>query len=459
MNDYREPLSELVDRVDLPTLVESYAGQGRHSAGKWTFRCPHPAHDDRSPSFSVFQSQSGKWRAHCFACDFDGDALDVVRWLDGGDVAAAADRLRSITGTPRDLPRPRAPLGRRAPAPVRPSGPSGDWFANGSEWFPLNDAGAARRLMDAYLSERGWPAWVADRFGLSVVLDQYRKPRIRHPFHAWSDSDGGPDGTWVVCAWQDRATQPAQRPKWMTPAGAVLAPYNLPSFPSADQLAGIIITEGPADCITAVVALGTHTQRLAVIGVAGASGWRPQWGALLAGHPVVIAADPDEAGEKLVAAVRTGYRGPRLAVVRLAHGDLTDTAKAVGMDAVRELLVAPFGIPPTQPPTGTDPTTEHSDTEPAENVTPEPATSGGVGRARLASAHRPCAVCGRAMMAGQDRQGAAHFSCASSAAVCTCNPERVAWLMDAVVPVLGADVLPAPCPIHETGAHPMRDVA
>lgn len=334
-----DTLPELIARADLSALVERWAGPGRGNAHGRSYRCPHPSHDDRSPSFSVFQGRDGKWRGQCFgSCNWSGDALDFLAWVNDTSREHALDMLREWVGTPSTFTAPatRKDTHRQPVTPARPAAPT-DPAAN---WKPFPDPVGAARIMDQYLTNRGWPTWVVDRFGLTVVLDQWNRARVRHPFHAWTGD------TWDVCAWQDRATSPKASPRWLTPTGAVLPPYNARSLDRLD-LAGVIVTEGPADAITATVTLGTDAARFAVIGIAGSKGWRPEWAALIAGHPVVIAADPDTAGQVLVDSVRATYTGPLLAVVRLAHGDLTDTVRAVGADHVRELLLAPFG--PTAP--------------------------------------------------------------------------------------------------------------
>jgi hypothetical protein len=101
-----------------------------------------------------------------------------------------------------------------------------------------------------------------------------------------------------------------------------------------------VICEGPADTITATVALEGH-EEIAVIGVPGVSAWRKEWSDLLEGLRIVVAADNDEAGRKLEEAVATSV-GKKVRAVRtpLEHNDLTDTAKILGLDNVRRLLLS-----------------------------------------------------------------------------------------------------------------------
>jgi hypothetical protein len=106
-----------------------------------------------------------------------------------------------------------------------------------------------------------------------------------------------------------------------------------------DPVTGLVICEGPADTVTAALALEGRPDVVAV-GIPGANGWRPGWSEMLAGvKAVVIAADPDEAGQRLVAAVMADLRRPAV-VLDLSAGDLTETAKSRGLAAVGDLLAA-----------------------------------------------------------------------------------------------------------------------
>jgi hypothetical protein len=55
-------------------------------------RCP--LHDDEHPSMSLYERR-GRSRAHCFPCDFDGDAIDLESAISGEDVATTIRRWGS----------------------------------------------------------------------------------------------------------------------------------------------------------------------------------------------------------------------------------------------------------------------------------------------------------------------------------------------------------------------------
>lgn len=326
----REPLSELVARVDLAELVERYTGTaGKGGAHKWLFPCPNPDHPDDHPSFTVTRMGNGRQLAHCWSgCNWKGDALALVQWLDGCTVAEAATRLRAHLGESEPRTWDRAPGNRTAPKPApvhRPTVTEPDNAHTPSE-------SVAGRVMREHLAGRGWPDTVPELFGLTVVLDTWGKPRIRYPYHAW-------DGTrWAVCSWQDRGHRNDQRPKYMTPKGAVLPPYNVRALDTLTDLAAVVVCEGAPDTITATLALAGRTDIVAV-GIAGVNAWRTEWAPMLAAPVVIVAADPDKAGETLTDAIMRDLGRPVI-VLDLVGGDLTETAKAHGLAAVTALLTA-----------------------------------------------------------------------------------------------------------------------
>lgn len=315
-------LASLVARTDLHQLLERYSGPGRANGSTVTYSCPNPAHPDRSPSFTV-TTRSGKQYGRCWSqCDWRGDALDLVSWLEGVDTAAAADHLRGLLGESARKVAKRNPV----PVPVVLQ-----------EDAPRPPSDAAETFLEKYLRSRDWPREVAEAHGLEVVLDQTGTLRVRHKYLA------PVGGEWCVTYWQDRGPK-SSRVKWLSPKGAKPVPYNLRSL-ERDDLSAVVVCEGPADAITAELALD-GVPGVAVIGIPGVSAWRPEWGTLLDGLRVVIAADHDAAGERLESAVKASTRGA-VAVVRFSHGDLTETALEKGREAVREVLLAGLRKQPT----------------------------------------------------------------------------------------------------------------
>jgi 5S rRNA maturation endonuclease (ribonuclease M5) len=334
--DDLEPLADLVARVDLPALVERYAGPGKHTAGRWTFRCPNPSHDDRHPSFTVARARSGRWYGRCWSqCSAVGavDALALVQWLDGLDVPEAAAKLRTITGTPDPF------TSKRTNAPTPPPAVHACTTTAEAPYTPpvdndprMPDAAGAE-LLRLYCQSRGWPVEVIDRHGLEAVTVR-GWPAVRHPYRV-PDTDGGLSVMW----WQDRPRTAPGRPKWLAPSGHRPVPFGLEHL-DGDDLRTVIVCEGPADAITAGVAAEPFGTTVAAIGIPGAQSWTAGWAEFVAGLHVIVCTDPDPAGDALAARIVADLEvaGCRVHRYRPGAGDLTDTAKRTGVEAVRHDL-------------------------------------------------------------------------------------------------------------------------
>lgn len=329
----RPPLRELVAAIDLPRLVEQYAGTGKRSGRHFTFRCPNPSHPDTHPSFVVYEgSQRGRWLCVCnSACGQVGDALDFVKWVRGCDDRTAVEELRRFAGEPANFVAPYSHKhGTTEPKPTL------------TETQPpeaLDDAAT----LAAYLEGRGWPAWVVERFGLSVVRDKYGTKRIRHPFHAFTGQ--GATLRVIEAGYQSRACDPHARLRWVGPEGVVLPLYNLTALEPA-TVRVVVLCEGPADTITAEVAVtSAGLEGVACVGVPGVNSWRTaaakEWAKWLRGLFVIVAADNDPAGENFAAQVAADLEGIAAAVSVLVPSpgnDLTDMATQVGCDEVGRLV-------------------------------------------------------------------------------------------------------------------------
>ena len=323
-------LSDLVSQVDLNQLVSRYTPNGRTSGKVTTYSCPHPAHPDAHPSFTVTTNSKGKEVAKCFSqCAWQGDALELVKWLEGLSTGEAASWLRRFIGQAEE----QTFYSKKAESPrkVLPLYPQGEELTGES----------AERFMKKYLTSRGWPCEVAERFSLSVVLDSSGKARIRHPYFTPNSS-----GEWVLSYYQDRGDK-TSLPKWKSPKGSTPQLFNLKSL-EADSLEGVVICEGAADTITASLAL-EGCPFVAVIGVPGVSAWRDEWAHFVNGLRVVVAADNDEAGRTLEQRIRNSVTSP-VTYVRATHGDLTEIANEIGLESLRALLLTGLGELPEATP-------------------------------------------------------------------------------------------------------------
>jgi len=327
-NDLRELLAR-VTADDLRRLVESYGGTT--SGGSKAYRCVLPAHADSTPSLNVSTYQ-GKARWRCFGCGAAGDYLDLVEAVEGLSKREAIEKLRSLLGVTFTGTR----TASRATSSFTPKPePRRELRVVGDDLRRL-PAEAGRELIEHYLDERGWPSSVVERFGLAAV--EFRGPRVLHPLYGYVN------GTLELVSWQLRLdlrlTETAERPKWWSKAGASLTFYGIEAL-ERDDLEGVVLVEGPADQITATLALeavgASGWCALGIVGAKSLSGLEE----LVRGLSVVVAFDHDgngtgdEAAGKVVAAL-----GRAVVRVRpsLEDKDITAAAKRLGLVAVGECL-------------------------------------------------------------------------------------------------------------------------
>ena len=340
-------LDELKRRADLDGEVARLSGTGKKQGSKTVYPCPNPEHADNSPSFTV-DRQKQLWtcwsQCHYNGKQAGGDVITLGQWLNGSTYREAIEDLANRYGMTANRSTWVAP---------RPAAPRVDVVRTVPE--TLNDraipmaAKPAEDVMARYLLSRKWSTELAERVGLTVVVDGYGKVRIRHPFLL----DGEPR------LWQDRATSWNVKPKWHTPAGATLYPWGIdlldryeppddwrpgdpvdwwPDCPILGDSPAVWIVEGPADAITLVGAWPEVT----VLGVPGAGWWNARHAAALADMPVVVCCDNDDAGDRLRQQIAASLDPSDTVHVTppALHNDLADWWKAVGPELFRAELTA-----------------------------------------------------------------------------------------------------------------------
>ncbi len=306
--------AEVLARIDLAALFTELVGPGRGPERSAMFPCPAPAHAQTgaTPPVAVDRAK-GLW--HCHGCGLGGSAVDLLTVATGASVGDALAQLRTRAGLhcwqPPAPPRSRQEA-RHAPAPPV---------------TPPIDPGAAERALGRFCAGRSWSVEVAEALGIHVVADAYGRPWVRFPFRVGGE----------VVTWQDRRLG-AGSPKWLTPAGAKLVPYNLDALDQAHEVGSVIVVEGPAD----VVALHHAFERPSVVGIAGAAGFKAEWMSAFTGLAVYVVADNDEAGERLRADVDAKLAGIARSVWHLRvpepHNDLDEWRQAGPERFAAELL-------------------------------------------------------------------------------------------------------------------------
>lgn len=295
MSPMDDRIPDILERVDMHALVLREGAVESNRVG--TYHCPAPAHEDRTPSFTV---KAGHWRCWS-ACAADGDAIDLLIWLRGLTKAEAIDELAALVGLERRT---------EAPAPAMK---------------------AERDLLLSWCRRRGWGPWVADELGLSVVADSFGRPRVRFPFRL----------NGAVPYHQDRAADDHVAVRWLSPKGGRPIPYEADRLHLARERGYVFVVEGLTD-VAALVDVYTSP---AVVGIPGAGAWRSSWAPAFADLGVYIFADNDGAGATFRGRVEADLRPAASAVWQVAipgaHNDVAAWRR--GLDPERfdaELMAA-----------------------------------------------------------------------------------------------------------------------
>ncbi len=256
----------ILDRVVLADVVSTFAGPPvRSSGGTSTFRCPNPDHPDHHPSFSV---KDGHWK--CWSqCGVDGDAIDLLVWLDKVSKAEAIERLAARI----DL----------QPVPVT------GMPSTSTSWKATKDLrhmpSTGDDLLRQFLEKRCWDHQLATAMGLHLVTGADGQRWVRFP---WPPGDGGE--TWH----QDRRIGEGH-PTWLSPTGRIPWPYRADLLASAREAGALVVCEGVSD----VVAMIHAFPDVNVIGIPGAAAFKAEWATALAGLQLAVITDNDPAGQSL----------------------------------------------------------------------------------------------------------------------------------------------------------------
>ena len=319
-SDNRDRIDRIRRNQSLPDLLLAHGVKLQQRGQEYSACCI--AHDDRNPSMSVFQTDTG-WRAYCHACGFSEDVIGTYMHLSGDDFLPSLDALdggQIHTGKPyatiADEPRPVKPQ-RTVTIPPEGSIPP---YARamtkvGDEWVSLGDPVQTW----CFRTTDGKPWYYEARYEITdEETGEIRKePRI------WT--------------WGNRGEQPA---RWECAHHPVPRPlYGLNELHDAAQ---VLICEGPKKAEAARMMLN-GTKAVACVGWAGGSNGvsRSDWSAI-EGKPVLIMPDSDEAGYNALNAIAEQLAGKVPSIHYIQTWDMPHTwdaadAQADGWDKQRFL--------------------------------------------------------------------------------------------------------------------------
>lgn len=303
--------------IDIPKLLERLGIEAKQKGDHWWARCPY--HADKKPSWRIRdQAEHPNHGAnHCFSCGGGGSAVWLVMEL--LDMPARAAALWIHSGKLPEKPVNLAVeiVGKQAELERVFRLPSGSVVAPLHRWPPVAQAYAAKRFLNA--------EQVA-RWGLGFAVEGRLRGRIVIPVR---DSFG------TLKSYTARAWGNANR-RYLEPRteegadkGAVFGEEHWP-----EERRELVLSEG------ALNALALERAGAPVVGALEGS-------QLTAGHvarvstfeTVIVASDPDKAGDKLRAALSSLGRWVKLRQMRFPTGfDACDVERERGRGTL-ELMI------------------------------------------------------------------------------------------------------------------------
>ncbi len=110
-------LDDLKARVQINEIVRHFGGELHRRSRGWLCRCPLPDHDDRYPSFYVYDDTNSCW---CFGCQRGGDVFALVMLVEDVEFVDAVKWVAHRAGV-------------EMPQRARPEKPA----SHGSTWQPV----------------------------------------------------------------------------------------------------------------------------------------------------------------------------------------------------------------------------------------------------------------------------------------------------------------------------------
>lgn len=152
----------------------------RGHAGKWIAKCPNPAHPDTDPSWSIIDRPGDRRHGshHCQSCKFGGGPWELAAAVWGCELAEAGKRLTAAFGLgkgPAAKHTPKVVIKEEAPPPVPFAFPPGVVIPGpGGRWY---DPALA------YLLNREVTRDQVDRWGMGYSLRGRLRNRVVIPVY------------------------------------------------------------------------------------------------------------------------------------------------------------------------------------------------------------------------------------------------------------------------------------
>jgi len=291
------------DRLDVEMLLEALGIRATRRGRKLFAVCPNPDHPDKSPSWAIVDDQGHAQHGghHCFSCKFGGGPWELVQAVRGVDEQEASEYVtalilgqrRGVEGVPSvKIRMPQARRGYELPSTVRiPS-------LDGSEW---------PKCFREYIESRGVTDDQLERWRIGYAVGGRLAWRMVIPVHT--------AGRLVAHVARSIFRDGSERYHMPRVAAGASPHIAILGEPLLDPSLGVLtIAEGSfsmlalerAGAPNPVALLGSDwsTGRAAIL-------TRLRWGSVL------IATDPDSAGERAAMAIAGSFRQSKVLRLRL----------------------------------------------------------------------------------------------------------------------------------------------
>lgn len=289
--------------VDVPGLLRALGIDARQEGHKWRARCPNPKHDDHDPSWEIVDQPGNPEHGshHCFSCDAGGGPAGLVWLVLGISIAAAEEWIAANVSSDETAPTEVEVVVGKLARQIR--------LPEGLSETPFKDWPAPPRR---YAESRGLTAAEVERWEIRYATSGRLAGRIVFPIR---------DGTGRLLSYTGRSFV-GLGPRYLTPrASENPEPGAIFGQRHWGESGEVVVTEGPLDALACLRAGAVN-----VAALCGSQLAREQVLALSAFKRVLVATDPDDAGNRVAEEVRASLaRWAKVGRVKLPTG--SDPAK------------------------------------------------------------------------------------------------------------------------------------
>jgi DNA primase len=292
------------DRLDVEKLLDALGVEFSRKGRRLVALCPNPEHRDSEPSWSIVDDPgtSAHSAHHCFSCKFGGGPWELVIAVRGVDEQEAfrfiGEIVRGVPRVPPGVPRlvMKQPLQQ-----AEYSLPSG-------VQIPSIDGSTWPAAFEQYLESRGTTPEQIERWMIGFATRGELAWRVVIPVHTRGR----------LVAHVGRAIFKDGRARYDMPRSSkrgAVPQMALFGEPLLDPALGVLTIAEGSFSMLALERAGAPNP-VALLG----SDWSPAKAAILSATPwahVVIATDPDMAGDRVARAISVSFRRSKISRLRL----------------------------------------------------------------------------------------------------------------------------------------------